>query len=86
MGVNFFVRQYFGRARVAPYVGGEFFNFNVEDDAASYLGFSGGVKSYVSERAALDFRGQYGFQAVTPAPGFSRAKSLQFSVGLTVLF
>ena len=86
MGMNLFVLQHFGRARVTPYVGADFRSYDIEDDSQGFFGFNGGLKNYLSERAALDLRVAYGVQAVEPAPGFGRAKNLQFSIGLSVLF
>lgn len=85
MGYNLFVLQHFGRAKVAPYVGADLRSYDIEDDTTAYVGFNGGLKNYLSERAALDLRASYGFQA-SPVAGFTRQKSLQFSIGLTVLF
>ena len=85
MGVNFFFRQHFGKTKVQPYVGAAVNVFDVQDSNTTYLDAIFGVKNYVSERAAVDFKVAYGSQAKTPVLG-ERAQSLNFSVGLTVLF
>ena len=85
LGVNGFLRQYFGAsgAKVAPYVGGELFinDISAAGDQAFANGL-GGVKSYLSEKAAIDFKGAFGF--LLSDPGAQRI--LQFSVGITYLF
>jgi hypothetical protein len=37
MGVNFFFRQHFGKAKTQPYVGGEIFVQDVKDSDTTYL-------------------------------------------------
>jgi hypothetical protein len=85
MGVNFFYRQHFGAARTQPYVGGEVFVQDVQDSDTTYLDAIFGVKNYLSEHSALDFKVAYGTSATTPTLG-ERQQLLVFSVGLTVLF
>ncbi len=81
-GINAFTRRYFGGSRVQPYVGGEFFMFDVTDPDFSYANALFGVKNYLSERAAIDFKGGYGFLIKEPGS----AGLISFQIGLTVLF
>jgi hypothetical protein len=85
MGVNFFLRQHFGKAKTQPYIGGEVFVQDVENSDSTYLDGIFGVKNYLSEHAAVDFKLAYGTSATTPTFG-ERQQLLVFSVGLTVLF
>ncbi len=82
VGANGFLRQYFGSTKVQPYVGAEAFFQNFEDSESLFLNGIVGVKNYFSERAALDFKGAFGFNAKHAA----EIQILQFSVGITVLF
>ena len=82
LGINAFVRRYFGVTRVQPYLGGEFFIPDVADADFTYANAIGGVKNYVSDRAAIDFKGGYGFLLKDPGS----AGLVSFQVGLTVLF
>ena len=81
-GINSFVRRHFGRTRVQPYIGGEFFMSDVTDPDFTYANAIAGVKNYLSERAAVDFKGGYGFLLKEPG----QAGLVNFQVGLTVLF
>ena len=83
VGVSGFLRRYFSGGRVAPYLGGEVFVSDVESAGdTTFVNAIGGVKNYLSERAAIDFKGAFGFNT-RDASAF---QLLQFSVGLTVLF
>jgi hypothetical protein len=86
MGVNVFFRQHFGRAKAQPYIGGEVFVQDVQNSDSTYLNGIFGVKNYISEHSAVDFKMAYGTSATTPVAGFERPQILVFSVGLTVLF
>jgi hypothetical protein len=88
-GANGFLRFNFGGgAKVAPYVGAE---VNVQDFKAPEGGSVGdnvfmaaiaGVKSYLSEKAALDMKGQFGFNASHPGD----QQLFGFTIGLTFVF
>jgi hypothetical protein len=88
-GANGFLRLNFGGgAKVAPYVGAE---VNVQDFKAPengsvadnvFIAAIAGVKSYLSEKAALDMKGQFGFNA--SAPGDQQL--FGFTIGLTFVF
>jgi hypothetical protein len=90
VGFNLFGRYYFPvmSPKLKPYVGGEYAIrdlFPGEFESFSdqqYLNALGGLKDYLNERTALDFKLSYGFN---PA----HAGDLQlfnFTVGLTYLF
>lgn len=81
-GVNAFVRRYFGATKVQPYFGGEFYMMDVTAADFTYANAILGVKNYISERAAIDFKGGYGFLLKEPG----EAGLITFQVGLTVLF
>jgi hypothetical protein len=85
MGVNFFFRQHFGKSKTQPYVGGEVLVQDVQDSNSTYLDGIFGVKNYISEHSAIDFKLAYGSSMTTPTIG-ERQQNLVFSVGLTVLF
>jgi hypothetical protein len=88
-GANGFLRFNFGGgAKVAPYIGGE---VNVSDFEApeggsigdnTFLGAIAGVKSYLSEKAALDMKGSFGFNASAPGD----MQMFGFTIGLTFVF
>ena len=88
-GFNAFYRRYFAPqagGRIYPYAGGEFFLFDVapgEGATAADTSFASGVigvKNYLTDRIAIDFRGSFGF-------GLSGDINMfQFVVGLSHLF
>ena len=57
----------------------------MENSDTTYLDGIFGVKNYLSEHSAIDFKLAYGTSATTPTFG-ERQQLLVFSVGLTVLF
>jgi hypothetical protein len=89
--IGFFVRQHFGRARVAPYVGGllNIFHQSGSGGEASsnqtFGGIEGGLKNYLSEKTALDVNVFVGGQLNTPQ-GETSLTNVTFSVGITHLF
>jgi hypothetical protein len=81
LGVNAFVRKYFGMTKVQPYVGGEFLQFSVKNPDFSYAQVIAGAKNYISERVAIDFKGAYGFLIQEPSQAL-----ISFNVGVSVIF
>jgi hypothetical protein len=90
LGVNAFGRYYFGEqsATVKPYVGGEYqvTSLNPPEGASvadfQFLSGIGGVKSYLTEKTAIDFNASFGVRP-NAAGDF---QLLNFSVGLTHIF
>ena len=84
-GANFFTRYFLGAqaAKVKPFVGGDYniFDFEAAGDSQFASGLFG-VRNYISERAALDFTGQYGVNVKHAGD----QQNLTFRVGITVLF
>jgi hypothetical protein len=88
VGINGFVRQAFGsNPKVQPYVGAEISmaDLNPSQGSAADLAFVsaiGGVKNFISEKAALDLKGSFGFLMKEP----SLQQQFGFTVGLTFVF
>lgn len=88
---SFFGRQHFGRARVAPYIGGNLTTFNTpgygggESSTIAYGNVEGGLKNYLSEKTALDLNLSVGGQ-LNPPEGGTSATQVRFVVGITHLF
>lgn len=83
-GGAFFVYSFLaGDARTVPYFGGQYFksDFSDEEDSGS-AGINGGIKFFVSEKAAFDFSGNYLFNLNTASEG----GALLFVVGVSYLF
>jgi hypothetical protein len=84
-GILFFGAQ---ATRVKPYVGGTLTiqSFKAPEGGTIsdnlYSGALFGVKSYLNERTAIDFSGEFGFRASNP----SEYQLLQMNVGFTYLF
>jgi hypothetical protein len=89
--VRFFVRQHFGRAKVAPYVGGNVFMMSTPGFAGSESSTTSigagefGLKNYLSESTALDLNLSVGTQLNAPE-GSSTPTNVRFQVGITHLF
>jgi hypothetical protein len=86
LGLNTFLRYHLGNssARSKPYVGAEYLVTSVKNDVANsqYVQMLVGVKNYMSERAALDMAGAYGF-----LPNHAADRQVfTFRMGITVLF
>lgn len=90
VGVNGFVRYYFGEASATlkPYAGGELVvnKLNVGDDESFadqvFASGSAGVKNYLTENAAIDFKGSFGVNPSNPG----ELQLFLFTVGLTYIF
>jgi hypothetical protein len=72
-----------GDARTVPYIGGQYFKSDLEnsDDKGS-AGVNGGLKFFVSEKAAFDFSGNYLFDLNEGSEG----GLLLFAAGISFLF
>lgn len=89
-GVNGFVRYYFGEASATlkPYAGGELIvnKLNVGDNESFadqvFASGSAGVKNYLTENAAIDFKGSFGLNPSNPG----ELQLFLFTVGLTYIF
>jgi hypothetical protein len=89
-GMSTFLQYSFGAksSRLKPYLGGTFvidsFKTNGFGTIAdnTYAGATAGVKNYLTEKAALDFQGTFGFRP--NAPG--EFQLLGFNVGITYIF
>jgi hypothetical protein len=84
-GISGKIQYFFGakESKVKPYLGfTEILQSFKAGADGTYSGVIFGVKNYFSDRAALDFNGQYGFR--TNAPGDFQL--LTFTVGITYLF
>lgn len=85
VGISTKAINFFGAsdAKVKPYVGGEFYIFDLEQAGdASFAGANFGVKSYLSEKAAIDFNGTYGFSLKSPGD----TSQIRVLIGLTYIF
>lgn len=83
-GGAFFVYSFLaGDAKSVPYLGGQYFksDFSNEDDSGS-VGFTGGIKFFVTEKAAFDFSGNYLFDLNEDTEG----GFLLFVAGISFLF
>jgi hypothetical protein len=75
-------------SKVKPYLGAAFVIQSFKTPAGgsfadnTYAAALFGLRSYLSERTAVDFNGQFGFQTSHPADG----QILQINVGITYLF
>jgi hypothetical protein len=84
-GVNGFFRFYFGEqsAKVKPYTGAEYFVQDLSDAGnTQFLSGLFGVKNYLNDTTAVDFKAGYGFNPKDA----SEFQLFSFSVGLTFLF
>jgi outer membrane protein W len=89
-GVSTFLQYAFGKqsAKTKPYVGANYIinSFKVQENRTlldnSFVAGAVGVKNYLSERAALDLQGTFGFPARHP----SASQRIGFNVGITYLF
>jgi len=85
LGVSAKALQFFGAAdaKIKPYVGGEFYIFNLESAGdSSFAGANFGLKNYISEKAAIDFNGTYGFSLKHPGD----SSNLRILIGLSYIF
>lgn len=79
------VQYYLGedQAKVKPYVGGSFIISDFSDAGnTAFAAAVFGVKSYLTEKAALDFNGSYGFGVSAP----SGTQMLQVFAGISYIF
>ena len=90
VGVNGFLRKSFAQsnAKIAPYVGAEVSIQDLAPEApqgigdVTFVNAIGGIKNYLSEKTALDLKGNFGFLITDPGA----LRIFGFTVGLTVLF
>ncbi len=83
-GGAFFVYSFLaGDAKSVPYFGAQYYksDFSVEDDKGS-AGINGGIKFFITEKAALDFSGNYLFDLNEESEG----GILLFVGGISFLF
>jgi hypothetical protein len=88
-GVSFQAQYFLGAqsAKLKPYFGGTAIIQRFKTDGGSfgdnlYAGGIFGVKNYFTDKAALDFNGQYGFRPSSPGD----FQLFTFTVGITYLF
>lgn len=85
LGISTKVLRFYGEssARMKPYLGGTFIIQSLKNAGdSSFVAGNFGVKNYLTEKAALDFNGSYGFSLTDPGSG----QLLQVSVGITYIF
>lgn len=91
MGLSTKAQYFMGQtaSKVKPYVGGSFIiqSFKSQAEGMSvadniYGAGTAGVKSYFTERAALDFNASFGLMLAHPGDG----QILQLNIGITYLF
>jgi hypothetical protein len=80
----FFVYSFlFSDAKTVPYVGGQYFKSDLSDgDDNGSAGVTGGLKFFVTEKAALDFSGNYLFDLNSNTEG----GLLLFAAGISFFF